>query len=155
MQRIDKMYGRILLFVAIIIMLLNCLFLSGCSGNVVKTDVDTEAELLEIMKQSGEYDFYDAVEFDVFTDEVFSENYKTSDNSTDLFENDNVSENMTTSDHKSDVNETFFILNNGSKKFHTPECIYAEKIKKDNYDTAYVRDEIISNGYQPCKVCNP
>lgn len=60
----------------------------------------------------------------------------------------------TTSD--SEKNEATYILNTNSKKFHYPDCSsvgrMSEKNKKEFNGN---RSELISNGYEPCKNCNP
>ena len=49
-----------------------------------------------------------------------------------------------------------YILNTNTKKFHKPGCRsvkqMSEKNKKEVKDT---RDHIITDGYDPCKICNP
>lgn len=49
-----------------------------------------------------------------------------------------------------------YVLNTNSKKFHAPSCSsvdqMSEKNRKDVEDT---RENIIANGYEPCKRCNP
>lgn len=46
-----------------------------------------------------------------------------------------------------------YILNTSSKKFHYSTC--SSLPTKNRKDTNTSRDEIISNGYSPCKKCNP
>lgn len=49
-----------------------------------------------------------------------------------------------------------YVLNNGSKKFHKPDCSGAEKINvknKENFKGR--RAELISKGYSPCGICKP
>lgn len=52
--------------------------------------------------------------------------------------------------------EGLYILNTNTHKFHNPTCgsvsDMADKNKKVSTDT---RDEIIIQGYAPCKRCNP
>ncbi len=49
-----------------------------------------------------------------------------------------------------------YILNKNTKKFHRPSCPDATKISKKNQETyAGSRDQLISQGYSPCKKCNP
>ena len=49
-----------------------------------------------------------------------------------------------------------YILNTNSKKFHTPDCRYAENIKDENREEYYgSRQELIDNGYEACKTCKP
>ena len=42
-----------------------------------------------------------------------------------------------------------------SNKFHYPSCRYAGKIKPGNLITFSSREDAISRGYSPCKVCSP
>lgn len=54
------------------------------------------------------------------------------------------------------TNTLTYILNTNSHKFHKPDCSSASKIsdanRKDFYGT---REELIEDGYEPCKICNP
>ena len=54
------------------------------------------------------------------------------------------------------VSERTYILNTNTMKFHSSTCRDAEKIKDSNKQE-YVgnRDDIINQGYDPCKNCNP
>lgn len=49
-----------------------------------------------------------------------------------------------------------YILNNNTRKFHRETCCYVDKIKDSNkeYYTGE-RDEIIEEGFLPCKKCFP
>lgn len=52
--------------------------------------------------------------------------------------------------------EYSYILNKNTKKFHYPECASAAKMKEENKEyTKSPREEIISRGYTPCKICSP
>ena len=49
-----------------------------------------------------------------------------------------------------------FILNTNSKKFHKINCSGADRINKESKKTfTGDRKELIKNGYEPCKICNP
>lgn len=49
-----------------------------------------------------------------------------------------------------------YVLNTNTRKFHRPDCKSVSKIKpKNRQDVTMSRDEIIAQGYQPCKICNP
>ena len=51
---------------------------------------------------------------------------------------------------------TKYILNNDTMKFHTSSCRHVNSIKPENYGEHWgSRDELISWGYSPCKVCKP
>ena len=49
-----------------------------------------------------------------------------------------------------------YVLNTNSKKFHFPSCASVETIKPKN-KSAYTgaREDLIAQGYLPCKRCNP
>ena len=52
--------------------------------------------------------------------------------------------------------EQDYVLNKNTKKFHYPWCSSAYDIKKKNRkDFTGTREEVISQGYVPCKRCNP
>lgn len=49
-----------------------------------------------------------------------------------------------------------YVLNTKSMKFHCPTCSSVNDIADDNKQEATAtRDELISEGYSPCKQCNP
>ena len=49
-----------------------------------------------------------------------------------------------------------YVVNTNTGKFHYPGCPSAAKIKdKNRMDTSETRDELIAQGYVPCKNCNP
>ena len=49
-----------------------------------------------------------------------------------------------------------YVLNTNTHKFHLPGCSSVETIKKKNRkDVNESREQIISEGYAPCKRCNP
>lgn len=49
-----------------------------------------------------------------------------------------------------------YIVNTNTGKFHLPSCPSAAKIKEKNrLDSDATRDELIAQGYVPCKNCNP
>lgn len=52
-------------------------------------------------------------------------------------------------------NQTEYIANSSTKKFHKSTCTYAKKIKDENKLESNDRSELISEGYEPCKKCNP
>lgn len=54
-----------------------------------------------------------------------------------------------------DVSSTY-ILNTSSKKFHRPDCSSVTQMKNSNKkEFSGSREELISQGYDPCKRCNP
>ena len=67
-----------------------------------------------------------------------------------------VTEYIDDTDDALDASTTGYILNIDSKKFHRPDCPSASRIKKENKKTYKgKRSELISQGYEPCKHCNP
>lgn len=52
--------------------------------------------------------------------------------------------------------EATYVLNTSTMKFHYPSCKSVKKISPDNYATSSAsRDELISQGYDPCGNCKP
>lgn len=51
---------------------------------------------------------------------------------------------------------TTYILNTNTHKFHYPSCSSADDIKASNkQEYTGSRDDLIAQGYEPCKRCNP
>ena len=51
---------------------------------------------------------------------------------------------------------TTYVLNKNSKKFHIPTCDSVKDMKEKNKEySTKTRSEIIADGYDPCKRCNP
>lgn len=49
-----------------------------------------------------------------------------------------------------------YVLNTNTKKFHYPTCSSVDDMKpKNRKDVHESRDQIIAEGYEPCKRCNP
>ena len=49
-----------------------------------------------------------------------------------------------------------YILNTNKKRFHTPDCSSVKQMKDANKkEFSGSRDELIAEGYVPCKKCNP
>lgn len=49
-----------------------------------------------------------------------------------------------------------YILNTGSRKFHSPDCAGIGSIKEKNRETfTGTRAELVAQGYQPCGSCKP
>ena len=49
-----------------------------------------------------------------------------------------------------------YAVNKNTGKFHYPSCSSVPKIKaKNRMDSDQTRDELIAQGYVPCKNCNP
>ena len=49
-----------------------------------------------------------------------------------------------------------YVLNTSTKKFHKPDCSEVKKMKSTNKKTYKgSRSTLISEGYSPCKICNP
>lgn len=87
-----------------------------------------------------------------------------SKNSSNSNKSSNSSSNNSSSDSKDTASNTkqnstnteTYALNTDSHKFHKPSCADAKKISTGNkkeYNGS--RDQLISEGYNPCKKCNP
>lgn len=110
-------------------------------NNLVSTGVQMEAESVE--------DKGDGILYNVFCYNIqpgITIDYKSGDSS--------ENEDMPVQTEAASVSE--FVLNTSSKKFHKPSCSSISKIKQENKEVYKgSRDALISQGYDPCKKCNP
>lgn len=54
------------------------------------------------------------------------------------------------------ANEDTYIVNTNTGKFHKSSCRSVKQMKESNKsERTATRDELISEGYEPCKNCNP
>jgi DNA-entry nuclease len=52
--------------------------------------------------------------------------------------------------------EVTYVCNKNTKKFHKPTCSSVNDMsEKNKLPVTVSRDELIAQGYQPCKRCNP
>lgn len=59
-------------------------------------------------------------------------------------------------DSSSNTADSTYILNTSSHKFHDPSCSGVTKMSEANkQEFNGSRDELINQGYEPCKICNP
>lgn len=59
-------------------------------------------------------------------------------------------------DVSADTANTEYVLNVNTKKFHKPTCSAAKQMKEENkQEYSGSRDDLIAQGYEPCKKCNP
>ena len=57
---------------------------------------------------------------------------------------------------KAKTTEITYILNTKSMKFHLPNCLGVRNMKEENrQETTKTREELISQGYEPCGTCKP
>lgn len=64
--------------------------------------------------------------------------------------------NIDNSANSAQTSATSYVLNTNTKKFHYPNCSSVSKMSaKNRRDVTDTRDSIISQGYVPCKKCNP
>lgn len=62
----------------------------------------------------------------------------------------------TESEEKEESGNGHYILNTGTKKFHKPDCGSVKKMSdKNKKESNQSREELIAEGYEPCKSCNP
>lgn len=110
-------------------------------NNLVATGVQMEAESVE--------DKGDGILYNVFCYNIqpgITIAYKSGDSS--------ENEDIPVQTEAASVSE--FVLNTSSKKFHNPSCSSISKIKQENKEVYKgSRDALISQGYDPCKKCNP
>ena len=111
-------------------------------SNLVASGVQMEALSLE--------DDGKGISFDVYCYDVQPEiniDYATGDSSL---------EESSAADPETTPAEQSYILNTNTKKFHAPGCSSIGQIKESNKKTfTGTRDNLISQGYTPCRKCNP
>ncbi len=145
---------HIYVFVSVICLILS---LSACvvtpytgdskNKETVEINEPTESSLNEYRKASS---------FDV--DSTVSTETQSETLGTSSKINAETSENITASSDSVNQNidgEISFIANSNSMKFHKSTCQYAKKIKDINKVVSNNRDELISQGFVPCKKCCP
>ena len=60
------------------------------------------------------------------------------------------------SDNTQQASESTYILNTNTMKFHRPDCSSVSQMSESNKgEFTGTRDELIAQGYEPCKNCNP
>lgn len=66
------------------------------------------------------------------------------------------SQNTTVSDNDTSFGKCTYILNTNTKKFHIPSCPSVDSMKDKNKKVfTGDREDVISQGYSPCKRCHP
>lgn len=70
---------------------------------------------------------------------------------------DNTNDNSNQYDNvEEDITGVRYILNTNSKKIHYPDCSSVGRMsEKNKKETNLYRDELISQGYDPCGICKP
>ena len=89
--------------------------------------------------------------------------YKTGDSSGPDFEEttttqkkNTVAENLQSEKETEKAIGSVYILNISTKKFHRADCSAVKQMKEQNkQEFKGTRDELISQGYEPCKKCSP
>lgn len=110
-------------------------------NNLVATGVQMEAESVE--------DKGDGILYNVFC-------YNIQPGITIAYKSGDSSENEDMPVQTEAASASEFVLNTSSKKFHKPSCSSISKIKQENKEVYKgSRDALISQGYDPCKKCNP
>ena len=68
-------------------------------------------------------------------------------------ENQNLSDDTTKTDKAA---AHTYIINTNTGKFHEPSCRSVKRMNDSN-KKEYIgsRDDLITQGYEPCKICNP
>lgn len=66
------------------------------------------------------------------------------------------SKSSSTATNTTNAENTTYILNTNSHKFHKPSCSSVSKMSESNKkEFNGTRDQLIEEGYEPCKLCNP
>ena len=105
------------------------------------------------------YNVQPGIEIDYATGEswVAEDTSETQENLKEKSDIDGVLENsdvVNEADDSTDVHT--YILNTNTKKFHYPDCSAVDRMsEKNKQEYTGTRDEVISQGYDSCGLCNP
>ncbi len=158
--------NRIILSILIIF---PSLMMTGCF-DFVKTDTVTEEEILRIREElpysteDEKEEYYYAMLQSLF-DNVTPEQktaYSTTngENTSDIHTSVNAEVQYSAlpedvENENAKQSEEVYVFNKNTKKFHKITCSSSAQIKEKNYGESGDRNWLISNGYQPCKLCKP
>ena len=122
-------------------LILCIILLCGCSAK------ETSKENIEILEADGT----PAKEYSTLK-EVLADSYAGENNQ---MPNYIEAEDTAVADgNQVSVSATYF-GNKNSKIFHKANCSSAQKTKEENRVYLSSRDEFVSKGYSPCKICSP
>lgn len=77
-------------------------------------------------------------------------------NSSSSNKNTSSNDKQTSASSNQSSNKQTYVLNTDTHKFHKPSCADAKRMSSENReDYTGSRDQLISDGYVPCKKCNP
>ncbi len=86
----------------------------------------------------------------------YTENINYSENTTETDDSNSLKDGTDTQEADPSESAVDYVLNTKSKKFHYPYCSsVSDMSSKNRKDVTLTREEIISQGYVPCKRCNP
>lgn len=104
------------------------------------------------------YNSQPGIEIDYATGEsrLLGEEFLASDEETESDEESSASDEQIENITESDWEGQTYIINRNTGKFHLPTCDSVNDMKESNkIEVTCDREEIISDGYAPCKRCNP
>jgi hypothetical protein len=111
-----------------------------------KAAQEAEEQRLEEEKAAQETEAQQLSEEQTATEESTVQN-NSSENGSNFNTYDNAEQQQTSAS---------YVLNTNTHKFHYPGCKSVKKISPENYSTSNSsRDELISQGYDPCGNCKP
>lgn len=118
-------------------------------NNLVASGVLMEASSIEDAAAGIQFCVYCYnVEPGIYIDYATGDNWEDATSSSDAVV-DNPSDSYSTS-------EQDYVLNTNSMKFHYPDCSSVTKMSDSNReDVKAAREDLISEGYSPCGICNP
>ena len=138
-------------------------------NNLVASGVTMEAMSVEDNGEGISFNVYcynnqPGITIDYATGDSYANDGSTSDSSQSSSNNQTTTTtpattptpNTNVSESTSQSTSSTYILNTNSKKFHVPTCSSVGQMKESNkQEYTGSRDDIIAQGYEPCKRCNP
>ena len=133
-----------------------CYHTSGCSS-LKKSKIETTLEIA-VAKGLRPCTKCNPGTLDEATSDVKNSKSSKASTSTTKSKKSDTTSKSTANASKSDTSKTeySYVANTSTKKFHKSTCASVSKIKSENrLDYTGTREELISEGYDPCKKCNP
>ena len=107
---------------------------------------DPNPEALEVMSCASAYDMLTSSDRIILRLEPFEDRPRSAD----------ASRNITEEKKRDKRSRATYIINTNTNKYHNPDCLSITDIKDKNKKEFWgTREEAISEGYTPCKRCNP
>lgn len=136
-------------FISVFLLFSTLFFMCGCSDNTPHIEATSETSVVITEPDDDTVNGYKS-NYDNTTHEPSSPSKDAVTSGESVSRSDN-SNSEADSMPSSDV----YYANTKTKKFHLPSCGYAKNANNENLYVCESRDELLNDGYIPCKRCKP